>query len=174
MMAAGIFLLAAWSPASANCVDVRMMSPKSFESGERQTKTSFAFNEKLVICVKSEMDGFVSLWDAPPKGVFERLMPTEYSKDVVDGIAVEIQKGKEICVGGSDTYPLYIPEDEGRGGGKVSAIVSQKIDGQPQEEDYLIPGRSISRPTMRGLEIQLSIGSSCKPKMNGYVHYTVN
>lgn len=160
--------------AQAECVELRMMSLESHQSGAKQTKTNFKYNEKLVICVKADMNGYVSLWDAPPDGDFERLMPSVFSKDAVKDLAVEIQTGKEICVGTPDTYPLYIPEDEGRGAGKVSAIVTQKLDDQPQEDDYLIPGRSLAKSKMRGLGIELAIGSKCKPKMNGYISYTVD
>lgn len=172
-VATSSFLLAA-APASAGCLDLWTMGYDDWQK-DKKTRTKFRFNELLVVCVKVKQDYHITIWDAPPKGDYERLFPNQITHPNNPQVkAGQIKAGETKCFGTKDTFPLYFPKEEGKGAGKLSVVATKSMDGQVPENDYAIPGQRVSQESMRQWTRNFSLGDQCKAEMTTYLEYSVS
>lgn len=139
--------------AEARCIDAFMTGLAEYEAGERRSKPSFRVNELLVLCFVPQQSGFVAIFDAPIKGDFQQLYPNALTHPEGQTY-VEVSAGESYCFGTRETFPLYHPEEEGIGDGKISIALTSREEDQLAEDDYAIPGQRVARDRM-----QLHLGS---------------
>ncbi len=132
----------------AECINAYMTGLDEYEAGQRTSKPSFRINELLVLCFTPKQSGFVSVFDAPIEGDFQQLYPNKLTHPGGETYA-EVAAGEEYCFGTRDTFPLYHPEDEGVGIGKISIALTSREDYQLDGSDYAIPGQKVAKKTMR-------------------------
>ncbi|MGH6815401.1 MAG: DUF4384 domain-containing protein [Hyphomicrobiaceae bacterium] len=161
-------------PAHADCVSLWATGATGARTPSA-ARSSFKPDERLVLCVRLERDAFVSLWDVPPRGSLSRLYPNRFthSSDLTLR-AVKLEAGKDHCFGTPNTFPLYFPKEQGLGNGRLSAIVTDTLDGHPADGDWEIPGaRTVTRGRMNEITRQYGLGATCTSRMNAYFDYRI-
>src|SRR5689334_15838100 len=71
---------------------------------------SFRVNDQFVVCIRIPEDGYVSLWDAPPRGPsVSRLFPNVFTHRQANATvrAEKLKGGQPHCYGTPDTFPLF-------------------------------------------------------------------
>ncbi len=163
---------AASGPALADCAQVTATGFNEYRSGKSVPRTNYKTNEKFVVCVTLEKDAYVSLWDVPPKGAVERLYPNAVTHPGRNVAAEMLKAGKQHCFGTPENFPLYFPQDEGKGRGKVSVIVTQSLDDQVGPDDFAMPGK-VERSHFDRKTRSYGLGGSCQARINRTVDYNV-
>lgn len=161
------------SQVSAQCIDAYMMDFDQYERGEQASKTRFRINELLVICFKTSSAGYVSIFDAPSKGDFEQLYPNAITHDETT-TNVTVEANRLYCLGGSDTFPMYHPPEEGTGEGKISINLTRQQNAQLDPDAYAIPGQRVRRTTMElHLNNHTRSNNACTERDVKYIRYKV-
>ena len=159
--------------ASAACIDAFMTGLDQFEQGATVSQPSFRVNELLVLCFTPAQSGFVLVFDAPIEGDFQQLYPNVLTHPEGETYA-EVTAGQQYCFGGRDSFPLYHPEDEGIGIGKVSITLTSSEEFQLSDADYAIPGQTVNKSTMN---LHLSNHQKSQPKCSArdvtYLDYRI-
>lgn len=177
-IAAAISLLAGaffCSPALADCVAIWAQGVRDpVRADKRSERDKYKANERFVVCVRLEREGFVTIWDAPPKSEAWRLFPNEFSHRNDPKIrGVRLSPGTNHCFGGPGTFPLFFDAKHGVGPGRLSVVVTEVLDDQPTLEDYQIPGKKINRSVMAKRTERFGIGATCERTMFRYFNYIV-
>jgi hypothetical protein len=159
-------------PALADCAQVTATGFNEYRSGKAAPRTNYKANEKFVVCVTLEKDAYVSLWDVPPHGAVERLYPNAVTHPGKNVAAEMLKAGKQHCFGTPENFPLYFPQDEGKGRGKVSVIVTQTVEDQVGPDDFAMPGK-VARSRFDSKTRNYGLGGSCQPRINRTVEYNV-
>jgi len=159
--------------ATAECIKAFMTGYDEYYQGQTVSKPSFRVNELLVLCFTPSQGGFVAVFDAPIEGDFQQLYPNVLTHPNGETYA-EVEAGKQYCFGGQDTFPLYHPQDEGIGIGKISIALTNKEKDQLDNSDYAIPGQTVKKNTMNlHLSNHVKSSAKCSARDVTYLDYRI-
>jgi len=158
--------------AYAGCVDAFMTGYESYQNGARSNQKKFKIDELLVVCFTPQNSGQLAVFDAPADGAYEQLYPNALTHP--DGSTyIDVVAGQQKCIGLPDTLPLYHPEHEGTGTGKVSFAFTKSANHQLSGGDFVQLG-IVSRNTMEShLNDFKETAGACGEREVIYLHYEV-
>lgn len=160
--------------ADAGCVAIwatRLNESHEFENH----RTQFQINDQFVLCIRLDLDAYVSIWDAPPHGDVSRLFPNPVTnRDNATARAVKLPSSKQQCFGVPGTFPLFFPSDQGVGSGKLSVVVTTSLDSQPPLQAYKIPGETITAAAKEQISRTYRSAAGCGDKIEEYLEYTIS
>jgi len=159
--------------ATSACADLWINSFSS-QRGLEVRQTKFRPDEKFVVCFRLSEEAFVSLWDAPPRGDMSRLFPNALSHRNNSTLRAVKLSAKEHCFGTRENFPLYFPESQGTGTGKLTLIGTASVNDQPTLDDYKIPGESMTRSAMDQFERTFRMRLDCKAKFEEQIEYSIS
>lgn len=166
----GLLAPTAW----AGCVNLKLKKLQNTAIAYAPEIKQFKQNEQFILCFRLEQSGYVSVWDAPPYGAVSRLYPNVLTHENSASIRAEyLFAGEDYCFGTPETFPLFFPEEQGIGKGKLSVVVTQNINDQPSLDAYDIPGKSIPRQRMAKVTKQFSLADVCGDRMWEYFPYII-
>ncbi len=163
------------SNVQAKCVSLKLKRSQDGATTQYSKRTTFKPNDQFVVCFRLGQSGFVSVWDAPPHGPVSRLYPNVLThKNSASIRAAFLAAGRDYCFGTPETFPLFFPEEQGVGLGKISVIVTKNIKDQPSLDAYDIPGRSIRRARMDEVSRRYRLADRCGDRMSEYFPYSIS
>ncbi|MDF0519027.1 hypothetical protein P0R31_17470 [Bradyrhizobium yuanmingense] len=166
--------LQAASAANEGCVAVwatRLNEPHEFEN----RRTQFRISDQFVLCIRLDIDAYVSIWDAPPHGDVSRLYPNIAThRDNATVRAVKLSPSKQQCFGLPGTFPLFFPSEQGVGTGKLSVVVTTSLDSQPPLQAYKIPGETIAPAAKEQVSRNYRSAATCGDKIEEYLEYAIS
>jgi hypothetical protein len=149
----------------------------AYAAKDVEVEPNFRVKDQFVVCFRIPEDGYVSLWDAPPRGPsVSRLYPNILTHRQNNAMvrAEWLKGGQAHCYGMPDTFPLFFPADQGVGEGKLSVHLTRSLNDQPTLEDYEEPGRSILRATLDTVVARSEKDNVCGRKVTTYFKYRVS
>lgn len=171
VMIASSFALS--TPAMAECLSIQTFGYDEWRVGG-EARSRFQINEKIVICVRASRDVVISIWDTPPSGDYERIFPNRLTHANHVGVASgPLSAGVEQCYGTPKTFPMFIPSQDGRGGGKIAVIATLSAEDQFSEDDFAVPGSKVLRSTAEAHVADFGTGEVCRDNMTTVVRYSV-
>ncbi len=111
---------------------------------DKTPSTEFYLGERVVLCVRPPINGYISVWDAPPNGDRERLFPNSISHP--EGEKGQfLKKANSICIGevGSG-YAVEISDHEGTGLGQFYLLITDSIEAQLDANSFNVPSFGFS------------------------------
>jgi hypothetical protein len=173
LLAFAIQAVSSISNARAGCVDLWLKALQSDQG--RGARQNFRQNQQFVVCFRLEADAYVSLWDAPPHGAAQRIYPNVITHKNNASVAGEkLSAGSEHCFGTPGTFPLFFPEEQGTGEGKITIVATSSLEDQPPLNAYAIPGRSMDMNRMSGYLRSYNMSATCSSKMQEQAIYSVS
>ncbi|WGF90223.1 DUF4384 domain-containing protein [Marinivivus vitaminiproducens] len=98
--------------------------------------TRFSLGERIVLCFTLPRRMYVSVWDAPPVGVVERLYPNELSLHRVEKAAIVEEKTRS-CIGQAGSgFNIEVSHREGSGRGQFYLIATTRIENHPDKDSF--------------------------------------
>jgi hypothetical protein len=177
-------MTASWIDAARGACNVEIWArlysgpdKSSYAARGVEVEPSFRVNDQFVVCIRLPEDGYVSLWDAPPRGPsVSRLYPNVITHRQANAAvrAEKLQGGQAVCFGTPDTFPLFFPAGQGVGEGKLSVHLTKSLDDQPTLEDYEVPGQRILRARLDAVIARSEADSVCGRKVTTYFKYKVS
>lgn len=169
---AALMIFVCTSEVRAECASLWATGLKDGHA-DRAKRQSFRKNDRFVLCVSLSRSAFVSIWDAPPNGNPSRLYPNAVSHQNAAQVRGERLAAGKHCFGTSATFPLFFPSEQGLGMGRLSAVVTETVDGQPGAADWAIPGKVVQRERMAEITRHYGLGHTCDQKMTVYFEYSI-